>query len=77
MCDFELIEAMRGELNEMMSEHIESKKIQWDKKVEEIEIETENRLRKEYEEKVLEVQRKSEDIIRYYRNELAKFPPVG
>lgn len=77
MCDFELIEAMRGELNEMMSEHIESKKIQWDKKVEEIEIETENRLRKEYEDKVLEVQRKSEDIIRYYRNELAKFPPVG
>jgi len=68
---------MRGELNEMMSEHIESKKIQWDKKVEEIEIETENRLRKEYEDKVLEVQRKSEDIIRYYRNELAKFPPVG
>ena len=61
----------------MMSEHIESKKIQWDKKVEEIEIETENRLRKEYEDKVLEVQRKSEDIIRYYRNELAKFPPVG
>jgi hypothetical protein len=46
---------MRGELNEMMSEHIESKKIQWDKKVEEIEIETENRLRKEYEDKVLEV----------------------
>lgn len=77
MCDFELIEAMRGELNEMMSEHIESKKIQWDKKVEEIEIETENRLRKEYEDKVLEVQRKSEDIIRYYRNELAKFPPAG
>jgi hypothetical protein len=37
---------MRGELNEMMSEHIESKKIQWDKKVEEIEIETENRVRK-------------------------------
>jgi hypothetical protein len=68
---------MRGELNEMMSEHLESKKIQWDKKVEEIEIETENRLRKEYEDKVLEVQRKSEDIIRYYRNELAKFPPVG
>ena len=68
---------MRGELNEMMSEHIESKKIQWDKKVEEIEIETENRVRKEYEDKVLEVQRKSEDIIRYYRNELAKFPPVG
>ena len=68
---------MRGELNEMMSEHIESKKIQWDKKIEEIEIETEKRLRKEYEDKVLEVQRKSEDIIRYYRNELAKFPPGG
>lgn len=67
MCDFELIDAMRGELNEMMSEHVQSKKIEWDKRIEEIEIEAENRVRKEYEERVMEVQRKSEDIIRYYR----------
>ncbi len=68
---------MRGELNEMMSEHLQSKKIEWEKKIEEIEVEVENRVRKEYEERVMEVQRKSEDIIRYYRQELAKFPPGG
>jgi hypothetical protein len=34
--------------------------------------ETETRLREEYEGKFLEVQRKSEDIIKYYRSELHK-----
>jgi|LauGreDrversion4_2_1035121.scaffolds.fasta_scaffold57135_2 hypothetical protein len=51
----ELIEAMRGELNEMMSEHIDSKKIEWEKRIEEIENEVESRIRKEYEERVMEV----------------------